>query len=374
MNIPSTVPCFTLIATGNEILEGRVVNTNTTHIARLLDETGYRLNKHIIVSDDTNDIEQALAAALLDSQAVVVVGGLGPTSDDRTRFAVANCCQQELVLDMPSLAHIQHRLNQLQLELTPNNRIQAMLPQTATAFTNEHGSAPGFGLIHQGIPIAVLPGPPSECLPMAHQSMLPFFKRHLEAGDFIIFRWKLLGSVESHLAKLLDPILAANDLEGSYCWNYPYTDFSIKVVKEDAHKVPVTSIEQLISPYFVTHTQKTASQLLQEKLMDTGLRLHIDDTATGGKFYASLCNPKIRNVLIPFCGGSLTSQSVLIRIQGLERYWRGEQFGAHETVEIEIHHQQQTERFKSTIPLSGARVCDFASEFACFSLLRYLHL
>src|ERR1043166_1413261 len=88
-----------LLATGNEIINGDTINTNSAYFAQHFIKANIQPGLHLTVSDDENELTECILYLLSHHQALITIGGLGPTSDDRTRFALAQALHQELVFD-----------------------------------------------------------------------------------------------------------------------------------------------------------------------------------------------------------------------------------------------------------------------------------
>lgn len=152
------------LAIGDELLDGRVTDTNGSLLARELKARGVRLRRVSIVPDILDDIVGVLKHAAQRSDVVVCSGGLGPTDDDRTRHAIAQWLGVPLVRDPGSLEEIAARFALVNMTLTPNNERQADFPQGATILPNARGTAPGFMVRHaeSGLRVFCLPGVPRE--------------------------------------------------------------------------------------------------------------------------------------------------------------------------------------------------------------------
>ena len=75
----------TILTIGDEILIGQIVDTNSVSIARHLNAAGIVVCEKCSICDDRPQIVQSLERALLQSDIVVITGGLGPTKDDITK-------------------------------------------------------------------------------------------------------------------------------------------------------------------------------------------------------------------------------------------------------------------------------------------------
>lgn len=78
-----------LIVVGNEILSGKVVDTNTPFLARELRSLGVELRRIVTVPDELTEIAAPVAAFHAAFDWVFTSGGVGPTHDDVTIAGVA---------------------------------------------------------------------------------------------------------------------------------------------------------------------------------------------------------------------------------------------------------------------------------------------
>src|SRR5215510_8964220 len=122
---------------------GRVLNTHQQWICRQLADQGYRVTRQVTVADAGPDIEQAVREALSRADLVITTGGLGPTSDDLTRDAIARMLGRKLTEDAAVLSHIQQFFLERNRRAPRSTRVQAMVPEGALVLSNPNGTAPG---------------------------------------------------------------------------------------------------------------------------------------------------------------------------------------------------------------------------------------
>ena len=90
------------IAIGDELLVGKISDTNSQFVAKQLFNLGLRLSRETVVPDDIHQITQAILESSKRAQAVIVFGGLGPTSDDKTAECVAKLLNCKIIEHGPS--------------------------------------------------------------------------------------------------------------------------------------------------------------------------------------------------------------------------------------------------------------------------------
>jgi nicotinamide-nucleotide amidase len=205
-----------LITVGDELLLGYTVDTNAAHLARELAAVGVSIVRRATVGDDANDIASAVREALDRTGAVVTTGGLGPTSDDRTRPAIAELFGRDLVPDeerWQALRALWQERGRGEIPLT--NRTQIMIPRGATVLTNRHGTAPGIWLEDdRGRWCAMLPGVPREMRGMLVDELLPRITARLDGQRRVVVRSRTLrttGIAESKLAETLGTLAGGID-------------------------------------------------------------------------------------------------------------------------------------------------------------------
>jgi nicotinamide-nucleotide amidase len=136
-----------LVTVGTELLLGFTLDTNAAELARALAEVGARVTRSSSVGDDEAEIRAAVAGSLERTGFVILTGGLGPTSDDLTKRAVAGLFDAPLELDEAYLAEIERRFRSLRRGSVPaSNRSQAEVPRGADVLPNPRGTAPGLWL------------------------------------------------------------------------------------------------------------------------------------------------------------------------------------------------------------------------------------
>lgn len=139
-----------LIMIGNELISGETPDANAFFMANALTEKGFQVTLVSMVGDQEDRIGETLARARIHADAVVVSGGLGPTSDDLTAAAAAKAFAHPLVLREEILEEIRARFTKRGVEMPRSNEKQAILPLTAEIISNPVGTAPGFSIRSMG--------------------------------------------------------------------------------------------------------------------------------------------------------------------------------------------------------------------------------
>ena len=197
-----------IVTIGDELLLGETIDINAVWLARELGAVGISVVRRTTVGDGAAAIASAVREALDRTGAVITTGGLGPTSDDRTRPAIAALFGRELRHDNAIWEGLRAiwRERGRPGEPPEANRQQAMVPEGATVLRNRHGTAPGLLLEDEdGRWVAMLPGVPREMRGLMNDELLPRL-RERTADDRRVIRSVTLrttGIAESQLPDLL---------------------------------------------------------------------------------------------------------------------------------------------------------------------------
>ncbi|MGI9077474.1 MAG: competence/damage-inducible protein A [Gemmatimonadaceae bacterium] len=222
-----------LITIGDELLLGFVVDTNAVHLARELARVGVEIVRRCTVPDEADAIAASVREALDRTGAIVTTGGLGPTSDDMTKPAIAALFDRELRLNEEIVALIEVRFRSFGFTgpMPPGNRQQAMIPDGAVIIPNAHGTAPGIWIEdEQGRWVAMLPGVPREMRGMLADELLPMLCARTKGVSSVILSRTLrtTGIGESALADLLGDVAKGfPDLPLAYNPNWQGTDLRL---------------------------------------------------------------------------------------------------------------------------------------------------
>ncbi len=167
-----------ILCVGTELLLGDIVNTNAAYIARELARIGIDLYHQTVVGDNPERLKRALNDAFDRADLVVTTGGLGPTFDDVTKETVAAYFGKKMVRNQEAMDRIASYYEKRGIELTDNTKKQADLPEGCIVFQNNHGTAPGLAMEGKGKVVIMLPGPPSEMIPMFDDSAVPYLMQY----------------------------------------------------------------------------------------------------------------------------------------------------------------------------------------------------
>ena len=185
-----------ILAIGNEVLCGKVVDTNSAVISREIEKLGAKVVHHEVVLDNIDDIVRGLRNAYEYANFVITIGGLGPTVDDLTREGVAHYFNEELIYDEYLYALIEQHFSRMKRQMPKNNVKQAYRFAKGQVLENNNGTAPGLRLDQENKKIFLLPGPPNEMLPLFENDVKPVINQLIDEPN-ITRSYRLYGIGES---------------------------------------------------------------------------------------------------------------------------------------------------------------------------------
>lgn len=280
------------LAIGDELLDGRLADTNSQLLAERLSGVGLALARASAVDDDIDAIVDALRDAAGRADVIVTSGGLGPTTDDLTAQAVAQAAGCALRLDEEAWRRIQERFASRALPMPPNNRRQAEVPDLATTWPNEVGAAPGFQTPLGGAQIFSFPGVPREYAWLVQHALLPWLAsrlppegRRLRASRTL----RCLGITESALGHALRAFEALHpDVRVQYRTSFPENHVRIVVEGDDddalAHRADALAHEarEAIGESVYGIGEQTLEQRVADAIRTRGDTLALAESCTGG--------------------------------------------------------------------------------------------
>ena len=332
-----------LITIGDELLLGFTIDTNAAHIARTLAANGVEIVRRTTVGDDASKIAQAVRDALDRTGAVITTGGLGPTSDDLTKPAIAGIFGRAMKLDEAIATKLEERWRARfpGSRFPATNRTQAEIPEGARILTNRHGTAPGIWLEDdKGRWVAMMPGVPREMRGMLAEELLPAIKARGAAADgdqnvVLSGTLRTTGIAESAIAELLgrsflgEPGTDPGSLPLAYLPGVAGVDLRVTakgLPLAQAQKLVGEAIVKLrdrVGPYAYGVDDEDLAAVVLEKCRSAGFTLAVAESCTGGLLGERLTNiPGSSDV---FLGGVIAyhnevKRSLLgVRAEAIER-------------------------------------------------------
>ena len=285
-----------IICTGDEVLTGKIVNSNFSYMSTKLEDVGLSVQWETTVGDDRENLLKAFQLAGERADAVIVNGGLGPTVDDLSQEIAAQAAGVGLVLNEEWLVKMEDFFKRRSRVMPPNNRKQAMLPSTAEVIDNPIGTACGFALDIGKARFFFTPGVPRELRRMLEEQIIPrLLARSGMQSAIYLKRFHSYGLGESHVDALLSGVEQI-DPDGAvklgFRAHYPQLETKLTIRGRDMDDikkklVPVeTEVRKRIGNFILGEDEQTLEGVVLNALASRQGSLAIIETFTGGQLAA----------------------------------------------------------------------------------------
>jgi nicotinamide-nucleotide amidase len=285
-----------IICTGDEVLTGKIVNTNFSYMSQKLEDVGLAVQRETTVGDNRAELLRAFQLAGQRADAVIVNGGLGPTVDDLSQEIAARAAGVELVLHEGWLARMEEMFRLRSRVMPSNNRKQAMLPATAEMIDNPVGTACGFALDIGKARFFFTPGVPRELRRMLEEQIIPrLLARSGTQTTIYLKRFHSYGLGESHVDALLkgvEDLVPDGSVKLGFRAHYPQLETKLTVRGTDMNDVraklaPVEhEVRKRLGNFILAEDEATLEGIIIDQLTRRQASLTVVETFTSGQIAA----------------------------------------------------------------------------------------
>ena len=289
-----------IICTGDEVLTGKIVNSNFSYMSQKLEDVGLSVVWGTTVGDDRERLEEAFRLASTRADAVIVNGGLGPTVDDLSQEIAAKAAGVELVLNQEWLARMEDFFKRRSRVMPPNNTKQAMLPATAEILDNPIGTACGFAVDIGKARFFFTPGVPRELRRMLEEQIVPrLLAKSGRAVTIHLKRFHSYGLGESHVDQLLagiEEMVPDGSIKLGFRAHYPQLETKLVVRGADMDDVrrklaPVEAeVRKRVGTFILAEDDQTLEGVVLAALQAAWNTLAVAETFTGGQIAARIAH------------------------------------------------------------------------------------
>ena len=279
-----------IIAIGDELLYGQIMDTNSHWISQELDAVGVRVVRKTTVGDNRTDILTAFEEASKRANLILITGGLGPTQDDLTKPLLAEYFGCEIVEVPEAVAAVSAYFTRRGREMTRLNILQGHLPTCCTYVPNEVGTAPGMWFEQKGCYWMSMPGVPHEMKKLVKDFVLPKLSQVFDLPVIYHKLIKTAGIGESWLADLIKDWENAlpSHIRLAYLPSLGHVKLRLTAFGEDK-KVLAAAVDQqiqnvlpLISSYVYGYDEETLETAVGKLLRNPGKTLALAESCSGG--------------------------------------------------------------------------------------------
>jgi len=284
-------PNVQLLLTGNELMTGEIVDSNSAMIAQQFKELGLEISRKVTIADDINFLVEEINRLAKSADILIINGGLGPTIDDLTAQALAQTINVELVEHAEALKHLTAWCKKRGATLNKPNLKQTILPQGCDIIANRHGSAVGFKVNHLDCDIYCTPGVPSELQIMLNEQILPDIAKNIP-DELItdVTRLQVFGLGESTLQKMVDEQLPnwPQNIELGFRAGMPLLEVKLTTTNQQAHAhkhIWQEKLSELLGDHLIAKIENQPLSLAKHVLLQLSkhdLKITTAESCTGG--------------------------------------------------------------------------------------------
>lgn len=285
---------ISLLLTGNELMSGDTVDSNSAYIAQSLKDLSLVPYIKKVVGDDLGLLVSSIQELAEISDVLIINGGLGPTVDDLTSQALSMAVDSPIVRNQQALDYLNSWAEARKFIVSESNLKQADLPECCDIIDNPKGSAVGFSCVHNGCLIMCTPGVPSEFKPMVEKDILPRIRQHgaIEVTNHIT-RLRLFGITESGLQDMINQRFAdwPEAVDIGFRVQLPVLEVKIVTIGESSLELNQEWTDKFVSEfsdYVIGRDSTRLSQALNQVLADSNKTITTAESCTGGMIASAI--------------------------------------------------------------------------------------
>lgn len=285
---------ISLLLTGNELMSGDTIDSNSAYIAQSLKDLGLVPYIKTVVGDDLSLLVKSISELSSVSEVLVINGGLGPTVDDLTALALSESVGSPLVRNLDAMVHLKKWAEPRGFLLTDSNLKQADLPACCDVVDNPVGSAVGFKCEHNDCLILCTPGVPSEFKLMVEKQVLPLIKEHGKLTQSSrITRIRLFGVTESGLQDIVNEKFPdwPQEVELGFRVQLPVIEVKFTTFGEELDSLNLLwadKFKSMFRDYVIGENDTRLSQALNLALQSKSMIVTTAESCTGGAIAAGI--------------------------------------------------------------------------------------
>lgn len=275
---------FAILAIGDELLDGRLRDGNAHFLCGRASELGLECKQVVCCGDDEEQIVETLNYLSKIVPLIIISGGLGPTTDDKTREAVAKFCGDKLVLDEEVLAGLKERYASRGRSFDKSNEKQAVFPSEASVLENPFGTAPAFKACKDQCTLIALPGVPSELQQLWDLHCVKLIGQQFALKSSASVYYCVFGYPESRLNTIITELELPSSIVVSYRASFPFIQLVFKADRQGVLDSELPRVIEAIGEDFIV--SKDPNETLVSNLVATlnegNYKLGLAESCTGG--------------------------------------------------------------------------------------------
>lgn len=286
-----------ILLTGNELMNGDVIDTNSIMFANQLNDIGLGIVKKVTIADDLALLIREIQQLSQTADILIINGGLGPTIDDLTAQALAKACNVDLHLEPKAHLHLKSWANKRNITLNEPNLTQAHLPVGCEIIANATGSAVGFSMTFNNCLIICTPGVPSELKHMLAEEIIPTLQQLFPTeSKKNLIRLQTFGVGESSLQALVNDKIPnwPTDIDIGFRAAMPMLELKLSAQCPESDKTLAhwqSKLQQLLGDHILSKGEskkQNVAEYLVPLLADANQTITVAESCTGGLIASQL--------------------------------------------------------------------------------------
>ncbi len=278
-----------IIAIGDELTSGRILNTTSSFAARHLYDAGYEIYAMHTIGDTPELIGEALKIAINRVDAVLVTGGLGMTDDDLTNEAVSKALNRPTEVNFSILENVRQYLDDITQEPVGQLEKLALLPQGAEVLSPDARMA-GYMLVHDETPVFFLPGVPNQMKQLLVQHVLPSLATWNTAHPLSTYQriFRIFNLPEGEVNRRIATLDLDETVTIGYYPVFPEVHLSLTIRDKHAKnakkifKSYCTAIDTVLGDSIYGHDRECMEKIVGNLLIKHNFTLSVAESCTGG--------------------------------------------------------------------------------------------
>ncbi len=278
------MPDVIIISTGEELLQGTTVNTNSSFISSLLFGTNFNVLKHIVIGDKLESIISCIKESAEEADIIITTGGLGPTDDDNTVAAICSVFRKNIITDEESDRKTIRFFQSMNLSPSRLDSRMSAVPEGAYVIQNRSGLAPGFIIKNETTTVISIPGVPAEAENMMLSDVIPYLKKEFLFSENMKLTYRMSGIRESDINTMLNDINLPVSLNTGITSKSGVCDLVITGIKDELNSKKEIDlvINSTFGKYLLGYNASSPEQELVLLLKEKNMTISTAESCTGG--------------------------------------------------------------------------------------------
>lgn len=278
------IKTVTIITTGEELLQGTTLDTNSCFLSSRFSGTNFDVIRHLTVGDGIDDIIITISESLAYSDIVIITGGLGPTDDDNTVEALCRIFNSKPVHHENSKIKMEKFFSSMKIQIRDSDYKMISFPENSIPLDNPKGLSPGFIMNGEGKIVIALPGVPDEMTAIFDNHLVNYFENIIGFTKGMILSYKICGIRESEVNRIINEIVLPENIKWGISAKQGLSDlvFISKLENFINKKELDATIKDKFKEYLLDEGFNSPEEELIYILREKGYTISTAESCTGG--------------------------------------------------------------------------------------------